>query len=213
MTVELTLGGVPFSKCWFPYMTNGNYGMVSDGFVSREDFERFIKITSRIWKKQGLSFEEFIHSDLLEEIFYEVNEELFDIVEDEDCTDKAFVITGKLNLFENRDEFVEYIEDLGGKVVGSVSSKTDFLICNDTASTSSKMKKAKELGVEVITEEEFIQRFGDPDDFGLADKIEEFMEEIEEFPQPAWADELHALYLSAWEKYKKEGGNLVEEDE
>ena len=91
----------------------------------------------------------------------------------EDCTDKAFVITGKLKLFENRDEFVEYIEGLGGKVVGSISSKTDFLICNDASSTSSKMKKAKELGIPVITEEEFIQRFGDTEDFDLDEEDEE----------------------------------------
>ena len=79
---------------------------------------------------------------------YDVSNE-FDFDDDnpepEDCTDKAFVITGKLNLFENRDEFVEYVKELGGKVVGSVSSKTDFLICNDTASSSSKMKKQKSL--------------------------------------------------------------------
>lgn len=91
----------------------------------------------------------------------------------EDCTDKIFVITGKLKLFENRDEFAEYIEDLGGKVVGSISSKTDFLICNDASSTSSKTKKAKELGIPVITEEEFIRRFGDPEEFDLDDEAEE----------------------------------------
>ena len=101
------------------------------------------------------------------------------VIEHEDWTDKTFVITGKLKLFENRDEFVEYIEELGGKVVGSVSSKTDYLICNDTASTSSKMKKAKELGIPVITEEEFIRRFGDPGEFDLGWEDEEEEDEDE----------------------------------
>ena len=102
-----------------------------------------------------------IDTDWVENGFYDV------CIEAEDCAGKSFVITGKLKYFENRDEFVEYIEELGGKVVGSVSSKTDYLICNDTGCTSSKMKKAKELGVGIITEEEFIRRFGDPYDFDL----------------------------------------------
>lgn len=97
----------------------------------------------------------------------------------EDCTDKTFVITGKLKLFENRDEFVEYIEDLGGKVVGGISSKTDFLICNDASSTSSKTKKAKELGIPIITEEEFIRRFGDPGEFELGWEDEDEEDEDE----------------------------------
>lgn len=95
----------------------------------------------------------------------------------EDCTDKTFVITGKLQFFENREAFSEHIQELGGKVTGSISSKTDFLICNDTASTSSKMKKAKELGIEVITEEEFIRRFGGPDEFELDENDEEEWDE------------------------------------
>ena len=68
---------------------------------------------------------------------------------------KTFVITGSLNGYENRSELKEYIESLGGSVAGSVSKNTDYLINNDAASTSSKNKKAKELGVDIITEEEF----------------------------------------------------------
>lgn len=69
---------------------------------------------------------------------------------------KVFVITGSLNNFANRDEAKEKIESLGGKVVGSVSKKTDYLVNNDINSTSGKNKKAKELGIPIITEEELI---------------------------------------------------------
>jgi len=73
---------------------------------------------------------------------------------------KTFVITGAVYHFENRNELKEKIESLGGKVSGSVSAKTTFLINNDTASTSGKNKKAKELGIPVISEEEFLQMVG-----------------------------------------------------
>ena len=69
----------------------------------------------------------------------------------------TFVITGSLNHFSNRNELKELIESRGGKVAGSVSSKTNYLINNDATSGSSKNKKAKELGVEIITEEQFLQ--------------------------------------------------------
>ena len=70
---------------------------------------------------------------------------------------KTFVITGSLEHFENRDAAKARIEELGGKTAGSVSSKTDYLINNDINSTSGKNKKAKELGVPIITEEEFLE--------------------------------------------------------
>lgn len=70
---------------------------------------------------------------------------------------KIFVITGSLNSFTNRNELKDYIEKRGGKVTGSVTSKTNYLINNDATSSSSKNKKAHELGVQIITEEEFIQ--------------------------------------------------------
>lgn len=70
---------------------------------------------------------------------------------------KVFVITGSLNHYANRDELVNVIEANGGKASGSVSSKTSFLINNDVTSTSGKNKKAKELGVPIISEEQFMQ--------------------------------------------------------
>lgn len=69
---------------------------------------------------------------------------------------KVFVITGSVEHFANRNEVKEIIERKGGKVTGSVTSKTDYLINNDVHSTSSKNKKAKELGIPIITEETFL---------------------------------------------------------
>ena len=67
-----------------------------------------------------------------------------------------FVITGSVEKFRNRDELKEVIEERGGKVTGSVTSKTNYLINNDNLSNSSKNKKAKELGIKIITEEQFV---------------------------------------------------------
>lgn len=75
------------------------------------------------------------------------------------CSGLTFVITGKVNHFENRDALKAYIESEGGSVAGSVSSKTSYLINNDINSTSGKNKKAKSLGIEIITEDTFIERF------------------------------------------------------
>ena len=68
---------------------------------------------------------------------------------------KTFVITGSLNHYSNRNELKEVIESNGGKVSGSISSKTSYLINNDINSTSSKNKKAKSLGIPIITEDDF----------------------------------------------------------
>ena len=70
-----------------------------------------------------------------------------------------FVVTGSVSHFANRNEVKEYIEQRGGKVTGSVTSKTNYLINNDIMSNSSKNKKAKDLGIEIITEEQFIERW------------------------------------------------------
>jgi DNA ligase (NAD+) len=70
---------------------------------------------------------------------------------------RTFVITGSLEHFVNREEMVAVIEEKGGKASGSVSSKTSYLVNNDSTSGSSKNKKAKELGVPIITEEQFLE--------------------------------------------------------
>ncbi len=72
---------------------------------------------------------------------------------------KSFCITGSLNHYANRDELKAIIEDMGGKVTGSVTSKTECLINNDITSTSGKNKKAKELQIPIVTEEEFMEKY------------------------------------------------------
>ncbi len=72
----------------------------------------------------------------------------------------TFVITGSVAHFANRNEVKEVIESKGGKVTGSVTAKTNYLINNDVNSTSSKNKKAKELGIPILTEEEFLNMLG-----------------------------------------------------
>ena len=72
-----------------------------------------------------------------------------------------FVVTGSVNHFANRDEVKAVIEARGGKVTGSVTSKTNYLINNDVTSNSSKNKKAKELGIPIISEEEFLEMLED----------------------------------------------------
>ena len=78
----------------------------------------------------------------------------------QDLSGLVFVITGSLEHFENRSALKETIENAGGKVTGSVTKKTSYLINNNIASTSSKNKKAKELGVPIITEEQAMEQFG-----------------------------------------------------
>lgn len=74
-----------------------------------------------------------------------------------DLTGKTFVITGSVHIFKNRDEFKAFVESANGKVSGSVSKNTYALVNNDKASNSSKNKKAKELNIPIVTEEEFME--------------------------------------------------------
>lgn len=94
--------------------------------------------------------------DLLSEIRLSIPEEE---QKDQIFQGMTFVITGSLNHYVNRDALKSEIESFGGKVAGSVSKKTSFLINNDAASGSSKNRKAKEMGIPIITEEEYLQRF------------------------------------------------------
>lgn len=75
------------------------------------------------------------------------------------CKGIIFCVTGKLQKFKNRDEIKMYIEKQGGKVTGSVSKNTQYLINNDVTSTSAKNVSAKQLGIPIITEEEFLKNF------------------------------------------------------
>lgn len=98
-----------------------------------------------------------IVDDLLEEITLvkEAENEAGQVLQN-----KTFVITGSVEYFANRNALKALIESMGGKVTGSVTSKTDYLINNDNTSSSSKNKKARELSVPVITEEEFMELAG-----------------------------------------------------
>ncbi|MCR5201912.1 MAG: NAD-dependent DNA ligase LigA [Lachnospiraceae bacterium] len=110
------------------------------------------------------SFEEYfqdeknmaIVNDLLEVVEIEVKD---DSVE-KDLDGLTFVITGSLNNFSNRSELKDLIVNRGGKVAGSVSKNTAYLINNDVESQSSKNKKARELGISIISEEDFLEKFG-----------------------------------------------------
>lgn len=88
-----------------------------------------------------------------------------DIQEEEEAkeqpfADQIFVITGSTQQFANRSEMKEFIEKLGGRVTGNVSKNTTYLINNDTASSSGKNKKAKELGIEIISEAKMLELAG-----------------------------------------------------
>ena len=75
------------------------------------------------------------------------------------CQALTFVITGDVHHYKNRNELKAYIESQGGKVTGSVSKSTSYLINNDAQSQSSKNKKAQQLGIAIITEDQFVEQF------------------------------------------------------
>lgn len=102
----------------------------------------------------------FSNPDFIEEL-KELKEEI-DIPKastnsNKDLDGLTFVITGSLNKFINRDTMIEFIEEHGGKVVTSISSKVNYLINNDITSTSTKNNKAKELGINIIDEDKFLE--------------------------------------------------------
>ena len=105
-------------------------------------------------------FRDESHRETYRKLLGEVQIEKEDQGEGGPLEGKTFVITGSVEHFANRSEMKAFIESRGGKVTGSVTSKTDFLINNDAASTSSKNKKAKELGIPILTEEQFLETPG-----------------------------------------------------
>ena len=90
-------------------------------------------------------------------IFEKNNDKILLENEDKKLDGKIFVITGSVNHYKNRDELKTAIEQKGGRVVSSVSKNTNYLINNDNTSTTTKNVKAKELGIPIITEEEFLK--------------------------------------------------------
>ena len=79
------------------------------------------------------------------------------------CQGLTFVITGDVHHYRNRNELKAYIESQGGKVASAVSGATSFLINNDANSTSGKNKKAQQLGIPILTEDDFIARYTSPE--------------------------------------------------
>lgn len=110
------------------------------------------------------TFKEYMDSEenlkLLDHLCRELDIETVSVdTHNQPLSGKSFVITGSLNGYASRNELKEVIEAMGGKVTGSVTGKTECLINNDSASASAKNKKAKELNVPVLTEEEFVQKY------------------------------------------------------
>lgn len=106
------------------------------------------------WFKDDIHFQHVQH--LLSELIIKEQEP---VETGNKCQGLTFVVTGDVHHYKNRNELKAYIESQGGKVTGSVSKSTNFLINNDAASQSSKNKKAHELNIPIITEDEFIEKF------------------------------------------------------
>ena len=111
--------------------------------------EEMNKSLRRWWNEYKYEF-----CELAKEFIFERND---DVKPKVDLSDKTFVITGSLVHYKNRDELVGVIESLGGKVSGSVSAKTNYLINNNINSSSSKNLKARKLGIPIISEEDFVK--------------------------------------------------------
>jgi len=147
-----------------------NIGVANAKLIVRYFEQDIMRCTEASWEElceiEGIgeviakAYVEFFQNDKKREELFALLKEVRFIVEEmnseQDLSGLTFVITGSLNTFANRDELKNQIEQRGGKVAGSVSSKTSFLINNDNMSSSSKNKKAKSLGIPIITEEEFI---------------------------------------------------------
>lgn len=153
---------------------NGDIEFFFDDVYRRHDFTHIEGIGDVLndnllqWGNEYLRYIPF--EDCLDKVSSPLNLEIYNLLKEVDIEipnrsddgylkldGKIFVITGKLNHFANRDELVAKIEELGGKTSGSVSKNTTCLINNDVESTSGKNKKAKELGVPIISEDDFLK--------------------------------------------------------
>jgi DNA ligase (NAD+) len=133
-----------------------------------QDFEKIINATEEelvgiegIGEVLAKTFHDFFQKEenleVVGELLKEITFEKEETAETQALAGKTFVITGGVEQFANRNELKDYIEKLGGKVTGSVSKNTDYLINNDTTSNSSKNKKAKELGIPILSEADFME--------------------------------------------------------
>lgn len=101
---------------------------------------------------------DYTELDYIVENYLNIQEEKQEVYEKK-LQNLTFCVTGKVSVWKNRDELSAFIENLGGKVTGSVSKNTDYLINNDVNSTSAKNNKAKELGIPIISEQTFMDNF------------------------------------------------------
>lgn len=139
-------------------------------FNTYSDFRAAIQNDFKFWNKENFGFE--MHNAIIGFDYTEADElvnkglitfksSINNSNEDVKQLDGlVFVITGKVNHFKNRDELKNKIESMGGKVTGSISKNTSYLINNDKNSTSSKNKNAKLLNIPIISEDDFIETFG-----------------------------------------------------
>jgi len=126
--------------------------------ATEEELNEIPGVGSVLAKAYITYFSDEEHVDQYRKLLGELNIPKEEMNKDEQIfAGKNFVITGSVNHFANRNEVKELIESKGGKVTGSVTSKTHFLINNDVTSTSSKNKKANELGIPIISEEDFLK--------------------------------------------------------
>lgn len=137
-----------------------------DGFLQRmenqDDFEDIDGIGLEKSNSILLWYQKKENRATLEHLLKEVEVEQVEILDTSkgSCVGQTFVITGDVHQFKNRDEFKAYVEAQGGKVTGSVSKKTTYLVNNDLESASSKNRKAKDLGIPIISEDTFVEMFG-----------------------------------------------------
>lgn len=135
------------------HFKNDIYAIMS---ASVQDFMEIDGIGEVIAEGITAYFADFENVNMLKELLKELNLVVEENAMEQDLDGLTFVITGSLVHFSNRDELKKLIEDRGGKVSGSVSSKTGYLINNDINSGSSKNKKARALGIPIISEDDFL---------------------------------------------------------
>ena len=127
--------------------------------ATEEELVEIDGVGSVIAKAFVAFFEEKQNQEMVDDLLSVITLEKEEESSNANMQELQFVITGSVNHFANRNEVKALIESRGGKVTGSVTGKTDYLINNDSQSNSSKNKKAKELGIPILTEDEFIDKF------------------------------------------------------
>lgn len=156
--LSIPLIGKTASKTISKYF-RGNYTKFIEALKDKFDFTQLDDFGSTMNKSIYAWYEKYCDSEdayIPMLLVFDMPNVVATANNENDLTGKVFVITGSLTHYTNRNELVEEIERLGGKVSGSVSAKTTYLINNDTESSSGKNKKAKELNVPIISEDHFI---------------------------------------------------------